>query len=44
MFIVNNRQFVLDMKLKKINANEKKVCIVDKKNPEKILKTTIYRL
>ena len=31
--------------MKKINANEKKACIVDiKKIPDKILKTTIYRL
>ena len=44
MFIVNNRQLLLDMKKKK-NANEKKACIVDKnKIPKKILKTTIYRL
>jgi hypothetical protein len=29
MFIVNNRQLLLDMKEKNKNANEKKACIVD---------------
>ena len=41
MCIVNNQQLLLDMKYK-INANEKKS--LHKKIPEKILKTTIYRL
>ena len=39
--------FIWNMKIwnKKIIGNEKKACIVDiEKIPEKILKTTIYRL
>ena len=41
MFIVNNRQLLLNMK-QKINANEKKAFIVDIKNKfqKKILKGT----
>ena len=46
MFIVNNLQLLLDIKLKKINANKKRslYCFHKKTIPEKILKTTIYTL
>jgi hypothetical protein len=41
------KETMLNVKIwnKRINANEEKACMVDiKKIPEKILKTTIYRL
>jgi hypothetical protein len=45
MCIVNNRQLLLDMKeINKCQWKKKLVLLTYKKIPEKILKTTIYRL